>query len=146
MKYQTAPSAVPEQDVSGSYRTDVLGLEALADIGATVTKEGGISLTKTDTWKTYVQRLDDDIVCGTEMPAIFDEEAEDPEAYFDDYDELSTEIDNQIRNGLSRIDISTGDGRNIIPLIQELLDKGLSLSDIAGRMNVTTAYLKSCLN
>lgn len=154
MKIQTALITVTDQAAPGSFYRDVLGLDAVADLGTSVTLEGGIALQKTDSWKTLIQRTDDDVLYGADASSLYYED-DDAELTDNDLNEIELELMHPQKKHVleQRIthygvaDTGTADSsENMYSTVRRLLDCGMTVTEIARRMNVTTDYVKSNLN
>ena len=80
MKYTCSLIAVSDMEKSKQFYHDVLGMNVVADFGANVTLEGGITLQTMDTWKAFIQT--DDVTLPNNAGELYFEE-EDLDAFCD---------------------------------------------------------------
>ena len=73
MKYTSTLIAVEDMERSKRFYSEVLGLAVIADFGANVTLEGGITLQTLDTWKTFI-RTDKVVLPNNAGELYFEEE------------------------------------------------------------------------
>lgn len=154
MRYTCTLIAVKDMGKSKQFYYDVLGLDVVADFGANVTLTGGIGLQTIDTWKDLVHKKDEEIVFCNNAGELYFEE--------DDMDGFITKLNNLksidfvhplIEHPWGQRVVRFYDldkhiievGENIVMVVKRFLDSGLSVEEIAVRMDVPIDYVQSCL-
>lgn len=133
---------------------EVLGLRVVEDFGANVTLTGGLSLQTKDSWSTFVHKNDSEIVFGGNDAELYFEE--------DDFDCFIQRLNNMayINYVHSMVEHSWGQrvvrfydpdnhiievGENMTMVVRRFLNSGLSIKEIAIRMDVPVDYVNFCL-
>lgn len=154
MKFSNPLIVVTNMEKAKQFYYDVLGLEVVVDFGANVTLKGGITLQTKDTWSTFIDKDENEILFGGNAAELYFEE--------DDFDDFIQKINNiaDIHYVHPMLEHSWGQrvvrfydpdkhivkvGENIIMVVRRFLNSGLSIEDTAIRMDVPIDYVKSCL-
>ncbi|WDV46373.1 VOC family protein [Clostridiaceae bacterium M8S5] len=154
MKYKSTMIVVTNIGKSKKFYYDVLGLEVINDFGANVTLTGGIALQTRDTWATFINKNEKDIVFGGNVVELYFEE--------DEFDRFIRKLNNlnDINYVHPIVEYSWGQrvvrfydpdkhiievGENMHKVAKRFLDSGLSIEETAVRMDVPIQYIKSCL-
>lgn len=154
MKFLSTLIVVSDMEKPKRFYYEVLGLKVIFDFGANVTLTGGIALQAKDTWLTFIQKQDSEIVFGGNVAELYFEE--------DDFDGFIQKINNitYINYIHPIVEHSWGQrvirfydpdkhiievGENMIMVVRRFLNSGLSIEETAIRMDVSVDYVKSCL-
>ena len=153
MKYICPLIAVKDIEKSKKFYHEILEQEVIADLGANVTLTGGFTLQTSESWENFIHKSHDEIAYGNN----------DAELYFEE-DDIDTFIEK-----LSRFDIeyvhplkehSWGQrvvrfydldkhiievGENMAVVVKRFIDCGMTVEQIAIRMDVSVDYVKSLL-
>ena len=86
MKFSNPLIVVTNMEKAKQFYYDVLGLEVVVDFGANVTLKGGITLQTKDTWSTYIDKDENEILFGGNAAELYFEE--------DDFDDFIQKINN----------------------------------------------------
>jgi catechol 2,3-dioxygenase-like lactoylglutathione lyase family enzyme len=139
---------------SKRFYYEVLGLEVIVDFGANATLTGGIVLQTKDTWLTFINKQDSEIVFGGNAAELYFEEDD-----FDGFIQKMNSIED-INYLHPVVEHSWGQrvvrfydpdkhiievGENMIMVVRRFLNSGLSIEETAIRMDVPVDYVKSCL-
>lgn len=145
---------VEDIEKSKKFYYDVLGLKVICDFGENVVLEGNISLQEKKLWLEFINKSDSEVKFnGNDAELYFEED------YFDTFVErLSTmrDIDYvhlaiEHRWGQRAIRFYDLDGHIIevgetmSSVCRRFLDSGLSIDEVAKRMDVTVEYIESVL-
>jgi len=154
MKYSGSLIVVSNMEKAVKFYYEVLGLEVILDFGANVTLTGGFSLQTKDSWLTFIQKSDSDIVFGGNVAELYFEEDN-----FDGFIQKLKDIAN-IKYVHPMVEHSWGQrvvrfydldnhiievGDNMIMVVRRFLNSNLSIEETAIRMGVPVDYVKSCL-
>lgn len=154
MKFSNPLIVVSNMEKSKKFYYEVLGLEVVVDFGANVTLSGGIGLQTKNTWTTFINKQDSEIIFGGNATELYFEEDN-----FDDFIQKLNDIED-INYVHTMIEHSWGQrvvrfydpdkhiievGENIIMVVRRFLNSGLSIEETAIRMDVSVDYVKSCL-
>ena len=154
MKFLNPLIVVSNMEKAKRFYYEVLGLEVAVDFGANVTLTGGIALQTKDTWSTFIDKPDREIIFGGNIAELYFEE--------DDFDGFIKKMnDIECINYVHPIvEHSWGQrvvrfydpdkhiievGENMIMVVRRFLNSGLSIEETAIRMDVPVDYVKSCL-
>lgn len=154
MKFLSSLIVVSDIEKSKLFYYEVLGLKVVEDFGANVTLTGGIALQTKDSWCTFIHKKDNEIVFGGNDTELYFEE--------DDFDCFIQRLNNMtdINYVHSIVEHSWGQrvvrfydpdnhiievGENMIIVVRRFLNKGLSIKEIAIRMDVPVDYVNFCL-
>ncbi|MGG7177347.1 VOC family protein [Clostridium paraputrificum] len=151
MKFLNPMIVVSNMEISKLFYYEVLGLEVIVDFGANVTLTGGIGLQTKDTWTSFINKDDKEIVFGGNSTELYFEEND-----FDGFIKRISYMD-RIRYihpikehswGQRVIRLYDPDqhiieiGENMITVVRRFLDSGLSIEETAIRMDVSVDYVK----
>lgn len=154
MKFSNPLIVVSNMEKSKLFYYEVLGLKVVVDFGANVTLTGGIALQTKDSWSTFIQKQDSEIVFGGNEVELYFEE--------DDFDGFIQKMNDvpDINYVHPMVEHSWGQrvirfydpdkhiievGENMIMVVRRFLNSGLSIEETAIRMDVPVDYVKSCL-
>lgn len=155
MKFVNALIVVKDIEKSKKFYYDVLGLNVTCDFGENVVLEGNISLQEKKLWLEFINKSDNEVQFnGNDAELYFEEE------YFDTFVErLSTMKDINyihlvVEHSWGQRAIRFYDldghiievGETISSVCRRFLDSGLSVNEVAKRMDVTIEYIESVLN
>ena len=151
MKYTSTLIAVENMERSKRFYSEVLGLAVIADFGANVTLEGGITLQTMDTWKTFI-RTDEVVLPSNAGELYFEEEDIDAfSAHLKTFDISYVHELFEHRWGQKVVRFYDPDkhiievGEKLDAVIRRFADQGLSPEQIAERMGVSTDFVQICL-
>lgn len=154
MKFLSSVLVVLNMEKSKEFYSEVMGLEVIEDFGANVTLTGGIALQTKDSWVNFIEKQDCDIKFGGNVAELYFEEDN-----FDSFIQRLKDI-KDINYVHTTIEHSWGQrvvrfydpdrhiievGENMSMVVRRFLNKGLSIEEIAIRMNVPIDYVKTCL-
>ena len=154
MKYTCTLIVVRNIEKAKQFYHDVLGLEILADFGANVTLTGGIALQTADTWKGFIHKQDEEIIFGNNACELYFEE-EDMDSFAAKlYIMKNIEYVHPLfehswgQRGVRFYDLDKHIievGENMIMVVKRFINTGLSIEEMATRMDVPVDYVRSCL-
>jgi catechol 2,3-dioxygenase-like lactoylglutathione lyase family enzyme len=146
--------AVKDIEKSKKFYYDVFGLEVINDFGANVTLKGGISLQTIDTWKSFINKKENEVAFKNNACELYFEA--------DNIDEFVKKL-----NGMNDIEYihplfehSWGQrvvrfydldghiievGENLKSVVKKFIDSGLSIRQTAVKMDVAEEYIKSLI-
>lgn len=151
MKYASTLLAVTDMEKSKQFYREVLGLDIIADFGANVTLTGGIALQTMDTWKSFIQT--DNVLLPNNAGELYFEE-----------DHLDTFCNHLKSFAISYVHpsfehrwgqrvirfydpdkhiIEVGEPLEVV--VQRFAESGLSIEQIAERMDIPLDFVLSCL-
>jgi len=154
MEFSNPLIVVSNMEKSKRFYYEVLGLEVIVDFGANATLTGGIVLQTKDTWLTFINKQDSEIVFGGNAAELYFEEDD-----FDGFIQKMNSIED-INYLHPVVEHSWGQrvvrfydpdkhiievGENMIMVVRRFLNSGLSIEETAIRMDVPVDYVKSCL-
>lgn len=154
MKFSNPLIVVSNMEKSKRFYYEVLGLEVIVDFGANATLTGGIVLQTKDTWLTFINKQDSEIVFGGNAAELYFEEDD-----FDGFIQKMNSIEDinylhpVVEHSWGQRVIRFYDpdkhiievGENMIMVVRRFLNSGLSIEETAIRMDVPVDYVKSCL-
>ena len=154
MKYEGTMIVVKDIERSKRFYQEVLGLEVVKDFGANVTLTGGVILQTLNTWKGFIQKQDSQILFENNAAELYFEEDE-MDAFLEKLQQIPhIEYVNPV------IEYSWGQrvvrfydpdkhiievGENITLFVRNLFSDGLSVDEIAAKMDVPVDFVRSCL-
>ena len=154
IKYKATLIAVKDIEKAKQFYYEVLGLEVVDDFGANVTLTGGIALQTHDSWIKFIHKQESDIVFKNNACELYFEE-DNMEAFMNKLEDRSSieyvhpltehswgqrvvrfyDLDKHI------IEV----GENMITVVKRFLNSGLSMEEMAIRMDVPIDYIHHCL-
>ena len=154
MKYEGTMIVVKDIERSKRFYQEVLDLEVVKDFGANVTLTGGIILQTLNTWKGFIQKQDSQILFENNAAELYFEEDE-MDAFLEKLQQIPhIEYVNPV------IEYSWGQrvvrfydpdkhiievGENMTLFVRNLFGDGLSVDEIAAKMDVPVDFVRSCL-
>lgn len=154
MKYEGTMIVVKDIERSKRFYQEVLGLEVVKDFGANVTLTGGVILQTLNTWKGFIQKQDSQILFENNAAELYFEEDE-MDAFLEKLQQIPhIEYVNPV------IEYSWGQrvvrfydpdkhiievGENMTLFVRNLFGVGLSVDEIAAKMDVPVDFVRSCL-
>ena len=151
MKYASTLIAVEDMERSRRFYSEVLGLAVIADFGANVTLEGGITLQTLDTWKTFIRT--DKVVLPNNAGELYFEE-EDIDAFCAHLKTFEISYVHELfehRWGQKVVRFYDPDrhiievGEKLDAVIRRFAEQGMTPEQIAERMGVPTDFVLHCL-
>ena len=154
MKFSNPLIVVSNMEKAKRFYYEVLGLEVVVDFGANVILTGGIALQTKDTWSTFIHKQDSEIIFGGNTAELYFEEDD-----FDGFIQKMSDIEG-INYVHTMVEHSWGQrvirfydpdkhiievGENMLMVVRRFLNNGLSIEEIAIRIDVPVDYVKSCL-
>lgn len=154
MKFSGPLIVVSDMKKSKLFYSEVLGLDVVLDFGANVTLTGGIVLQTKDSWTGLIHKSKNEIFFGGNDSELYFEE--------DDFDNFILKL-RQIPDicyvhpviehswGQRVVRFYDPDkhiievGENLNKVVRKFLNKGMSVENIATKMDVSIDYVKSCL-
>lgn len=154
MKFSGLLIVVSDMKKSKLFYSEVLGLDVILDFGANVTLTGGVVLQTKDSWTGLIHKSKNEIFFGGNDSELYFEE--------DDFDNFILKL-RQIPDicyvhpviehswGQRVVRFYDPDkhiievGENLNKVVRKFLNKGMSIENIATKMDVSIDYVKSCL-
>lgn len=154
MKFSGPLIVVSDMKKSKLFYSEVLGLDVILDFGANVTLTGGVVLQTKDSWTGLIHKSKNEIFFGGNDSELYFEE--------DDFDNFILKL-RQIPDicyvhpviehswGQRVVRFYDPDkhiievGENLNKVVRKFLNKGMSIENIATKMDVSIDYVKSCL-
>ena len=154
MKFSGPLIVVSDMKKSKLFYSEVLGLDVILDFGANVTLTGGVVLQTKDSWTGLIHKSKNEIFFGGNNSELYFEE--------DDFDNFILKL-RQIPDicyvhpviehswGQRVVRFYDPDkhiievGENLNKVVRKFLNKGMSVENIATKMDVSIDYVKSCL-
>lgn len=151
MKYQAVLIAVSDLEKSKEFYDRVCGCQVILDFGANVTLTGGFSLQTVETWQDFIGK--EARFGGNDAELYFEEENLDAFlaklTAFDDVNYVHPVKEYPWGQRAVRFYDPDGHiievGEAMTAVVGRFVDSGLSMEDIARRMDVPAAYVRSCL-
>ena len=154
MKFSGPLIVVSDMKKSKLFYSKVLGLDVILDFGANVTLTGGIVLQTKDSWTGLIHKSKNEVFFGGNDSELYFEE--------DDFDNFILKLQQvpDICYVHPVIEHSWGQrvvrfydpdkhiievGENLNKVVRKFLNKGMSIENIATKMDVSIDYVKSCL-
>lgn len=155
MKFLNTLIVVKDIDQSKEFYHKVLGLDVITDYGANVTLTGGIALQTLDSWKHFIRKDVQEIIFRNNAVELYFEE--------DHIDDFIKKLNSfkEINYVHPLIEHSWGQrvvrfydldhhiievGENMVNVICRFKKSGLSVEEIASRMDVPLAYIIESLS
>ena len=154
MKFSGPLIVVSDMKKSKLFYSKVVGLDVILDFGANVTLTGGIVLQTKNSWTGLIHKSKNEIFFGGNDSELYFEE--------DDFDNFILKL-RQIPDicyvhpviehswGQRVVRFYDPDkhiievGENLNKVVRKFLNKGMSVENIATKMDVSIDYVKSCL-
>ncbi len=154
MKFSGPLIVVSDMKKSKLFYSKVVGLDVILDFGANVTLTGGIVLQTKNSWTGLIHKSKNEIFFGGNDSELYFEE--------DDFDNFILKL-RQISDicyvhpviehslGQRVVRFYNPDkhiievGENLNKVVRKFLNKGMSIENIATKMDVSIDYVKSCL-
>lgn len=152
MKYKNPLLVVADIEKSKVFYQKILGLHVIMDFGANITLTGGLCLQTIDSWKKFINAADNDIVFGGKDVEIYFEEDN-----FDQFVEKLNSIE-KIRYVHPVVEHQWGQrvvrlydpdnhiievGENMKTVCKRFLDRGMTVEEVAERMDVPVKYVNA---
>lgn len=153
MKFKNPLLAVTDMEVSKKFYWETLGLRVTMDFGTNITLTGGVCLQTKDSWMGFIHASADEIVL----------EAKNAELYFeeDDFDAFLEKLASlpDIRYVHPAIEHPWGQravrfydpdghiievGENVKAVGRRFLDSGMTVEQVAERMDVPVKFVNAC--
>lgn len=150
MKFKNPMLVVTDMDVSVDFYKRVLGLHVIMDFGANKTLTGGVALQTIETYQSFIGAGEISF-CGHDFELYFEED--DFDGFLQRLKECHVEKLHDVREhswGQRVIRFYDPDkhiievGENLKAVCQRFLDRGLSLEEVAERMQVPMKLVKAC--
>ncbi|AWI03503.1 VOC family protein [Clostridium drakei] len=152
MKFKNPMLVVTDMEKAKTFYKDVLGLRVIMDFGANVTLTGGVALQTKESWKDFIQKNDNEIrFNGNESELYFEE---------DNFDSFINKLNsfNYIEYvhhvyehkwgqrvvrfyDLDKHIIEVGENMKVV--CKRFLDSGLTVEEIAKRMDVPVKFVQA---
>lgn len=151
MKYAGTLIAVKDMEISKRFYHDVLGLDVAADFGANVMLDGGIFLQTLDTWEQFI-RTDNVILQNNAGEMYFVEE--DIDAFSEHLRSFEINYVHELLEhpwGQRVVRFYDPDGHiievgeMIKAVIERFLKSGMTLEEVAERMDVPVEYVRNVI-
>ena len=151
MKYTSTLIAVKNIKKSKQFYHDVLGLRIIDDFGANVTLDGGVVLQTIDSWQDFIG--DKNITLPNNASEVYFEET-----HMDSFLEHLNKFD--ITYVHAPLEHSWGQrvvrfydldchiievGEDIVMVVKRFVDSGMTMEQVAVRMDVPLTYVQKCL-
>ena len=154
MKFSGPLIVVSDMKKSKLFYSKVVGLDVILDFGANVTLTGGVVLQTKDSWTGLIHKSKNEIFFGGNDSELYFEE--------DDFDNFILKLRQisdicyvhpVIEHSLGQRVVRFYDpdkhiievGENLNKVVRKFLNKGMSVENIATKMDVSIDYVKSCL-
>lgn len=148
MKFKSPLFVVTDMKKSVEFYKTVLGLHVTMDLGANVTLTGGLALQTMKSWQKFID--DDDIVFGGKDAEIYFEE-DDFDTFAEKLKSLDVDYVHDVKEhswGQRVVRIYDPDkhiieiGENMMAVCKRFADEGMTVEQIAERMNVPINFVK----
>lgn len=153
MKLKNPMIIVTDLEKSKKFYKEVLGLRMIMDFGANITLTGGLCLQTKDSWLEFINASDNDITFGGNDAEIYFEE--------DDFDKFTERLSKleiyylhkvyEHRWGQRVVRFYDPDkhiievGENIKSVCRRFIDSGMTIEEVAERMDVPVKYVNNCM-
>lgn len=154
MKYICTLIAVKDIEKSKQFYSEVLEQEVVLDFGANVTLSGGFALQSTESWKEFIHKNEDEIAYENNASELYFEE-DDMDKFIDKIDKLNLKYVHKLKEhswGQRVIRFYDLDGHiievgeNLAVVAKRFKDSGMSIQEVAARMDVPLQYVEELLN
>ena len=149
MKYAGTLIAVKDMEISKRFYHDVLGLDVTADFGANVMLDGGLFLQTLDSWKQFIRT--DHVILRNNAGELYFEE-EDIDAFSEHLKSFEINYVHELLEhpwGQRVIRFHDPDGHiieigeMIKAVVERFHQSGMTIEEIAERMDVPVEYVRS---
>ncbi len=145
--------SVKDIEQSKKFYHDILEQEVVVDIGANVELSGGFALQTADTWANFIHKNHDEIVYGNNDAELYFEE-DDMDAFIKKLSKFDIEYVHPLKEhawgqrvirfyDLDKHIIEVGE--NMTMVAKRFIDSGMTIEQVAIRMNVPMGYVESLL-
>lgn len=151
MKLQNPMLVVTDIDKSVEFYNKILGLRVISDFGANKTLTGGLALQTLDSWKEFID-TDDITFCSNSFELYFEEND------FDDFitklEKCNVEYVHPVKEhswGQRVVRFYDPDkhiievGENIKVVCNRFINSGMTVEEVAKRMDVPVKFVNACL-
>lgn len=154
MKYIGTLIAVKDIEKSKQFYREVLEQEVVLDFGANVTLSGGFSLQSTESWKEFIHKEENEIKYGNNAAELYFEE-DNMDMFIDKIDKLNLKYIHKLKEhswGQRAIRFYDLDehiievGENLSVVAKRFKDTGMSVQEVATRMDVPIQYVEELLS
>ena len=152
MKFKNPLLVVADMEKAKAFYLDVLGLRVIMDFGANITLTGGVCLQSLDSWVQFIGSSADKIAFGGRDAEIYFEE-DDFDAFLLHLGKKNIEYVHQVMEhnwGQRVVRFYDPDhhiievGENMQAVCQRFLASGMTVEEVALRMDVPVKYVKAC--
>ena len=154
MDYKGTLIAVKDMEKSKRFYHDVLDLKVVDDFGANVVLTGGVFLQTADTWTTFIRKSEKEIIYTNNASELYFE-VNDMDSFtnklsnFSDIAYLHPLLEHSWGQRAVRFYDLDGHiievGENMTMVVKRFIAGGLSIDEVAKRMDVDGNYIKSLL-
>ena len=154
MKFKNPLLVVCNIDASKTFYQKVLGLHVIMDFGANITLTGGICLQTKDSWASFIQLPENEIILKSRNSELYFEE--------DDFDAFLQKLEHmeEIQYVHPVVEHSWGQravrfydpdghiievGENMKKVCKRFLDSGMTPEAVAKRMDVPLKFVSACM-
>lgn len=154
MKYQCTLIAVREMERSRKFYCNLLGMEVTADFGANVTLSDCVALQTMESWKAFIHREESEIKLGHNSAELYFEEIDldtfvQKLAEYPDIEYVHPLIEHNWGQRAVRfydpdrhiIEV----GEDLTTVARRFIDSGMSLEQVAVRMDVPEEFVRQWL-
>lgn len=155
MKYQSTLIAVRDIERSRNLYCGLLGMGVTSDLGANITLSDRISLQTMETWKNFIRRGENEIMCRSNAVELYFEE-EDMDAFLErlsetpDIQYVHHPLEHAWGQRVVRFYDPDGHmievGESMAAVVRRFRESGLSVETTARRMDVPVEYVRSFEN
>ena len=151
MKMKNPMLVVTDIDKSVDFYKKVLGLHVITDFGANKTLTGGLSLQTLESWQEFLGT--DDVTFGSNSSEVYFEE-DNFDKFVDKLKKCEVEYGHPVKEhswGQRVVRIYDPDrhiievGENIKVVCKRFLDCGMTLEQVAERMDVPVKFVNACM-
>jgi catechol 2,3-dioxygenase-like lactoylglutathione lyase family enzyme len=152
MKYAGTLIAVTDINRSKQFYHDLLGLDIIGDFDVNVQLEGGIFLQTVDTWKEIIQA--DDVILGNHAMELYFE-VDNMDVFLGELDNMDIKFVHQpLEHNWGQRVVRFYDpdqhiievGENINMVVKRFFNSGMTVAEVAVRMDVPIEYVENCLS
>ncbi len=152
MKFKNPLLVVADMEKAKAFYLDILGLRVIMDFGANITLTGGVCLQSLDSWLQFIDSSADKIAFGGGDAEIYFEE-DDFDAFLLHLDKKNIEYVHPVMEhswGQRVVRFYDPDhhiievGENMRAVCQRFLASGMTVEQVARRMDVPVKYVKAC--